>query len=193
MKSSTFLGSAGLSTLLAFRRPPPHSSAVPVSLNSCSMVPHIDQLRHWYIEELLKGTTFALARHFDTVICEISTATRSLHCGALGGSMTHLRLVLHFRCELRFWRRFWRTDSEISLCSRRQTSVTRQWHHSSPRKKRGHTQQSDCLDGPAFSAQAPYPSFHDDSCRVSCPNLRVRLFNSVGNMWIVETVRSGCS
>ena len=29
--------------------------------------------------------------------------------------MTHLRLVLHSRCELQYWRRVWRTSDEISL------------------------------------------------------------------------------
>ena len=46
----------------------------------------------------------------------------SFHRRAPGGSMTHLRLVLHFRCELRFMRSFWWTDNEFTLCSRRQTS-----------------------------------------------------------------------
>ena len=59
--------------------------------------------------------TYALAKHSDTAICdEISATTRSLHCRAPNGTMTHLKLALHFGCELRFWRSFWRTDNEFT-------------------------------------------------------------------------------
>ena len=79
---------------------------------------------------------------FDTAIHEISTTVRDLCCRAPSGSMTHLRLVLHFRCELRFWREFWRTDNEFTLCLRRQTSRDSALASQFPTQKRTHTQQN---------------------------------------------------
>ena len=69
-----------------------------------------------------RAQTCALAQHINTAIHEISTTAHSLYCRAPGGSMTYLRLVLHFRCEPRFGRRLWKIDKEFTICSRRQTS-----------------------------------------------------------------------
>ena len=87
----------------------------------------------WFPRE---SQTSALAGQVDTASCEMSTTALSLHCRSLDESMTHQRLVLNLRCELRF-RAKTSEDRHRVLCLLHggRPHLTRHWNHSSARKK----------------------------------------------------------
>ena len=111
----------------------------------CSSVgaePRRLRLKSWKNEKRksAKGTNICTCKA-DTAIHEMYTTARSFYCRAPGGSMTHLRLVLHFRCELRFWRRFRGPIMWSLFVQGGRPPVTRHWHHWCPRKKTGYAQR----------------------------------------------------
>ena len=82
-----------------------------------------------------EACTYAFAGQLGTASCEMPTTAFCLHRGAPAGSIYSSEIGLTQRCELRFRRRLWRTDNEISLFARRQTSRDSALASKFPRKK----------------------------------------------------------